>query len=185
MLLLISAVWVLPELAGDFGWAAGMALMLAGFATLWVLDKFVYPICPSCSHTHDHDPCEARLHGFATPLLAASVVHSLFDGWTLAAAQAAGRYGISAGVLVHKVPESIAFGIILGAATKSRRQAVVGAAMVQASLLLGAALEMAVAPHIGMFWIQVLLAVSGGTFLYLGYHALHAEWKRWTAHRLA
>jgi len=29
--------------------------------------------------------------------------------------------------------------------------------------------------------LALLLAFGGGTFLYLGYHAVHAEWKRRTA----
>ena len=141
MLLLVSLVWVLPELAEDFGWAPGIALMTTGFLLLWLVDKFVYPVCPSCSHTHNHDSCVTRLHGFAGPLLAATVIHSLFDGWALAAAQTAGRQGISAGVLVHKIPESIAFGIILRAALKSRRNAMVSAILVQMATLVGAGLE--------------------------------------------
>lgn len=185
MLLMVSLFWVLPELAEEFGWLTGLALMLAGFAILWLIDRYLYPVCPSCAHTHDHDACVTRLHGFAGPLLAATVIHSLFDGWALAAAHAGGRQAIWAGVLVHKLPESLAFGIILRAAIKSRGTAILSASLVQAATFVGAALEFMLAPHIGPFWIQVLLAIAGGTFLYLGYHALHAEWKRRTAHRLA
>ena len=185
MLLSVSLVWVLPELAEDFGWLPGLALMLGGFALLAFIDKYVYPVCPSCSHTHDHDICITRLHGFAVPLVAATLVHSLFDGWALAAAHAEGRSGIWTGILVHKLPESLAFGIILRAAMKSRRNAMICAALVQAATLLGAGLEQLMAPHIGPFWIHVLLAIAGGTFLYLGFHAVHGEWRRRMAHRMA
>ena len=65
--------------------------MLAGFALLAVIDRFVYPVCPTCSHTHDHDHCAMRLHGFAPPLIIATLIHSFFDGWALAAAQIASR----------------------------------------------------------------------------------------------
>ena len=181
MLLLISFVWVLPELAGDLGWVTGMSFMLIGFVILWLIDKHVYPVCPSCSHTHDHDSCVTRLHGFAGPLLIATAIHSLFDGWALAAAHAAGRQGIWAGVLIHKIPECVVFGIILQAAMKSRRNALIAATLAQAATLLGAFLEKEAAPHIGPYWILVLLAIAGGTFLYLGFHAVHGEWKRRTA----
>ena len=181
MLLLISFVWVLPELAGDLGWVTGLSFMLIGFVILWLIDKHVYPVCPSCSHTHDHDSCVTRLHGFAGPLLIATAIHSLFDGWALAAAHAAGRQGIWAGVLIHKIPECVVFGIILQAAMKSRRNALIAATLAQAATLLGALLEHELAPHIGPYWILVLLAIAGGTFLYLGFHAVHGEWKRRTA----
>ena len=104
MLLLVSFAWVLPELAENLGWLSGLALMLAGFAILWLIDKNLYPVCPSCSHTHDHDSCVTRLHGFAGPLVAATAVHSMFDGWALAAAYTAGQQGIWAGVVIHKIP---------------------------------------------------------------------------------
>jgi zinc transporter ZupT len=178
MLLLVSLLWVLPDLAADFGWAVGTGLMMAGFILLAGIDRFVYPVCPSCSHTHDHDHCATRLHGFAAPLIVATVIHSFFDGWALAAAQIASRQSIWAGVLLHKVPESLAFGILLRAAMRSRTNAVLGAAGVQAAMILGAMLEMVLAPFIGPLWLHVLLAIAGGTFLYLGFHAVHGEWKR-------
>ena len=114
--------------------------------------------------------------------MAATMVHSLFDGWALAAAlHEAGQPRYMGGVLViHKIPECIAFGIILRAAVKSRRNAFILAVSVQMATLVGAAVESVVAPHIAPFWIQALLAVAGGTFLYLGFHAIHAEWKRRT-----
>ncbi len=178
MLLLISFLWVLPELAEDLGWFTGLAFMMIGFMLLWLIDKHVYPVCPSCSHTHDHDSCVTRLHGFAGPLLAATAIHSTFDGWALAAAHAAVRQGIWAGVLVHKIPECLVFGIILRAAMKSRRNALIAAILAQSATLLGAVLEIQLAPHIGPYFILVLLAIAGGTFLYLGFHAVHGEWKR-------
>ena len=91
-----------------------------------------------------------------------------------------GRQGISAGVLVHKIPESIAFGIILCAALRSRRSALVSAVLVQIGDVAWRRLENVAEPHMGPFWIHVLLAVAGGTFLYLGFHAVHSEWKRRT-----
>jgi zinc transporter ZupT len=178
ILLLVSLLWVLPDLAADFGLLGGAALMMAGFGLLAGIDRFVYPVCPTCSHTHDHDHCATRLHGFAAPLILATLVHSFFDGWALAAAQVAARQSIWAGVAIHKLPESLAFGILLRAAMRSRTNAVLGAAGVQIAMVMGALLEIVVAPFIGPWWLHVLLAVAGGTFLYLGFHAVHGEWKR-------
>lgn len=178
MLLMVSLLWVLPDLAEDFGWVAGAGWMLAGFVLLAAIDRYVYPVCPTCSHTHDHDHCAMRLHGFAPPLMIATLIHSFFDGWALAAAQVASRQGIWAGVVLHKIPESFAFGILLRAAMRSRGNAVLGAASVQVAMIAGAMLELALAPFLGPAWLHILLAIAGGTFLYLGFHAVHGEWKR-------
>ncbi|MFZ0595001.1 MAG: hypothetical protein WAM39_31360, partial [Bryobacteraceae bacterium] len=49
----ISLFWVLPEMAGESGWIAGPAALLAGALPLWLIDRFVHPICPNCSASHD------------------------------------------------------------------------------------------------------------------------------------
>src|SRR5258708_11561617 len=68
-------------------WPGALAWITAGFALLWVIDRFVYPVCPACSHPHDHEHCSATLHGFAPPLLLAAALHSALDGWSVAAAR--------------------------------------------------------------------------------------------------
>jgi len=182
ILLTLSLFWVMPELAESLGWTIGPALLFTGFGLVWLADRYIYPVCPACSHTHDHDSCSTRLHGFATPLLIAAVIHSLFDGWTLAAGNGS---AISLGVVIHKIPESLAFGVILRAALKSRNTALAWATGVQATMIPGALLALILAPVIGSRWMTVLLALGGGTFLYLGFHAVHGEWRRRVASRVS
>jgi zinc transporter ZupT len=187
VLLVLSLFWIMPELGETFGWPLGPALMFAGFTVIWIIDRYFYPVCPACSHTHDHDACSTRLHGFATPLIAAAMVHSIFDGWALAAgyAETATRVGaaISAGVLIHKLPESLAYGVILRAALRSRSQAVTWAIVAQLMTIAGALIGLASASLISAYTMGLLLALGGGTFLYLGFHAVHGEWKRRTSER--
>lgn len=187
VLLVISLFLVLPELVESFGPAAGIGLMLAGVMIVWLIDRFIYPVCPACSHTHDHDSCSTRLHGFATPLIIAAVLHSVFDGWALALSQDGGagglRSAIAAGILIHKIPESLAYGVILRAALRSKTLAMFWALIAQGATVGGAILALALAPVLGSAWIGAMLALGGGTFLYLGFHAVHSEWKRRAAVR--
>lgn len=183
VLLIISLVLVLPELIVSFGWAAGPVLMFAGVAAIWFIDRFVYPVCPACSATHDHNRCSTRLHGFATPLIVAALLHSVFDGWVMVAGDARESIGsaLAAGVLLHKIPESFAYGVILRAALRSRQLALLWALVAQAATVVGAVLSLSLAATLGSAWIGVLLALGGGMFLYLGFHAVHGEWKRRSA----
>src|SRR5271156_1660260 len=89
----VALFWVLPEMAEFLGWPGAAAAVGGGFALLWTIDRFLYTVCPACSHTHEHDDCETRLHGFAGPLLIAAAVHSALDGWTVAAAQTSTSVG--------------------------------------------------------------------------------------------
>ena len=176
----ISLCWVMPELAGQMGWFAGLAWLGAGCGLLWIVDRYVHPVCPTCSHTHDHDSCMTRLHGFATPMVVAFAMHSFLDGWAIAASSDDPNLGLPfvLGLAVHKIPEGLALGVILRAALDSRLGAVAWAAAAQAATLAGGVVETALAKQLTPHWMTVLLALAGGSFLYLGAHAVHSEWRR-------
>jgi zinc transporter ZupT len=179
VLLGIAGFWVMPEMAAYFGWPGVLLWVLAGFAGLWLIDRYVYPVCPSCSHTHDHDHCNTRLHGFAAPMLIAAGLHSFLDGWLLAAAgQSPLGDALVAGIALHKIPEGLALGVIVRSAMKSRRRAIAGCAAAELLTIIGAGFELQLAPRLGFAWAHGLLAVAAGSFLYLGYHAIHSEYKR-------
>ena len=83
----VAAFWMLPELAQSLGWIPAVAWIGAGSAALWLINRYIHPVCPACVPGHDHHHCEPRLHGFALPLLAAAALHSALDGWTVMAGQ--------------------------------------------------------------------------------------------------
>ncbi len=178
----VAAFWVTPELARFFGWTIALAWVAAGFFGLWAMDRFVYPVCPSCSQTHDHDLCSARLHGFALPMLLVAGAHSFLDGWILAASGQEGARALSGGVLLaigaHKLPEGVALGVIVRAALGHNRSALWSSILAEAMTLAGAGAEMILAPSPDTPWAHVLLGLAAGSFLYLGYHAVHSEYKR-------
>ena len=182
MLAGLAAFWVTPEIAEFFGWPAAIAWVAAGFVSLSITNRFVYPVCPSCSPAHDHDHCDTRLHGFAAPMLLTAGLHSFIDGWTLSTSQHNSGSAIAMafliGIALHKIPEGLAFGVIVRASVKSRKSAFIGCAIAEGFTVVGAAAEMALAPRIGNAWAHGLLAFAAGTFLYLGYHAVHSEYKR-------
>ena len=182
----VALFWVLPEMAEFFHWFTALAWTAAGCAALWAVDRFVYPVCPACSHPHHHAEGAATLHGFAAPLLLAAGLHSALDGWSLTSAlnqpgahdsQSLGTAFVLA-IAVHKIPEGLALGVIARAAMDSRRAALGWCAVAESATVLGAALEIVLAPHLGPTVVHSLLALAGGTFLYLGGHAVHGEFRR-------
>lgn len=182
VLLGMAGFWVFPELGLHFGWTSALPAILGGVLTLWLIDHFLYPVCPTCSHTHDHGHCAMELHGFALPLVAAAAFHSLFDGTAIAATAGAQDSGFSTaltiGLALHKVPEGVALGVILHSAMRSRAVAILAVTLAESATIAGGLLESVLAPYLGANWANLLLALAGGSFLYLGWHALHTEWKR-------
>ena len=182
LLMGMAAFGVWPEMAGTIGWLSGSALLALGFGLLWFVDRYVHPVCPSCSHSHDHGACTVSLHGFALPLVAAAVLHSLMDGMAVASSRGEGPgqlgWGVFLAVAVHKIPEGLAYGAILRVASRSRLTALGWCAVAQAPTIVGGALESVLASHLGHLWTILPLALAGGSFLYLGFHAVHNEFKR-------
>ncbi len=176
----VALFWLLPEMAEALGWFAAVAWMGGAALALWLLDRYVYPVCPACAPAHDHAHCETRLHGFALPLLAAAALHSALDGWTVMAGQDHPSLGpaLIFGIAAHKVPEGLALGVIARAALSSRFAALGWCVTAQAATLAGAGLEVVFAPYLGMAGLYALLAIAGGSFLYLGGHAVHSELRR-------
>jgi len=176
----VAIFWVLPEMADALSWMNALIWIAAGFAALWVVDRFIHPVCPACSHPRDHDPCSAELHGFAPPLLIAAAIHSALDGWSVSAAHGSAHLGTPfvLAIAIHKIPEGVALGVIVRAAMESRGAALGWCLLAESATLAGAALELGLAPYLGPHVLNALLAIAGGSFLYLGGHAVHGEFRR-------
>jgi zinc transporter ZupT len=182
VLLGVSLFGLLPELAQETGWIASGLLFTAGYGLLIAINKFAYPVCPTCAHDHDHNSCATELHGFAGPMIAASALHAFLDGWSIATVQSSAplglRVAVPLAVALHKLPEGIALGGILRASMGSRASAMAWCTLAEGATLLGGALGLMMAPHLGTQWVTYPLGITAGWLFYLGYHAVHEEWKR-------
>src|ERR1019366_3336551 len=76
VLLGVALFGLVPELASEIGWPISVLLFAAGNGALLLVNRFVYQVCPICSHDHDHNACSTELHGFAAPLMVAATVRS-------------------------------------------------------------------------------------------------------------
>lgn len=176
----VAIFWVLPEMADALSWMSAAVWIAAGFAALWAVDGFIHPVCPGCPDPHDHDLPTAELHGFAAPLLIAAAIHSALDGWSVSAADGSAHLGTPfvLAIAIHKIPEGLALGVIIRAAMETRRAALGWCLLAESATLMGAALEMGLASHLGPHALNALLAIAGGSFLYLGGHAIQGEFRR-------
>ncbi|MEO8657860.1 MAG: hypothetical protein ABI693_05290 [Bryobacteraceae bacterium] len=178
----ISLFWVLPELGEQLPFYAAAGFVAAGFAILWVVNQYLYRVCPSCAHDHHHEDCDTRLHGFGVPLIIAAVVHSTLDGWGIGAAQSENGFRLGAaflaGSLAHKIPEGLAYGSILRASLTSRASALGWVVAIESMTIVGGLAAQATARHISPAALGAILSLAAGTFLFLGVHAVHNEWKR-------
>jgi zinc transporter ZupT len=116
------------------------------------------------------------LHGFATPLLIAAGLHSAFDGYIAAGSSL--FPAVTIGLIFHKLPEGIAMGVMARASMSRKMSAILWCAAAESMTLVGGGFERVLAPHLNPGSFYIVLAMAGGSFLYLGAHAVHGELRR-------
>jgi zinc transporter ZupT len=165
LLIGIATFWILPEVATNSNWSTALAWLAGGFALLFAIDRYIEPVCSTCTHA------------VSTVLLVAAAAHCFLDGWLIQASLVEGQShltaGIIAGIVLHKIPEGLALGVMLRSALKSERKAMLASAAFQLVTWLGIVAEGYMSPFIAPGLVQGLLALTGGGFLFLGYHAVH------------
>lgn len=162
----ICFFWLMPEIADESGWVRAVVFVLTAAALLFLIDSLL--------EQAEH---RSRRH-VLIPLLTATSLHSMLDGWSIRAVTAsrlAGTLAASAGLALHKLPEGVALGFVSHRALKRLTPAILVAALAESFTLLGGWIEPRAAAsgiaEFGASWTAVVLAIVAGTFLFLGVHS--------------
>ncbi|RKH00351.1 hypothetical protein D7X32_23750 [Corallococcus carmarthensis] len=180
---LLSTVFleVLPEAVEARGEAA-FAWAFASFVALalmeWALGH----------HHHDAEVAAGHAHGHAHPgaptlpsaLLASDALHNVGDGAAVAAAflvSPQAGFATAFAVIVHELPQEVGDYALLRAAGWSRARSLVALAAVQLTAAVGAAGVLLGTRYLPSLQGTVL-AIAGGSFLYIGAVDLLPELRR-------
>ena len=186
LLLGIGAFWILPELAAQRGWVSSLSSVLAVLLALALINRYIYPICPFCAariHLEaakdSTDSCRHTI-SIGWPLLVVGCIHSFCDGWTIAFSQVAppsnAFAALSWGVVVHKLPESIAIGILASRLTSSRTLALATVALLQAAMAAGGTLAI-LSGSLDMRHADIYTIPACAVLLLFGFLSLEEEWR--------
>jgi zinc transporter ZupT len=167
----IALFWIWPDLAQTAGTFQSVFFVVSSYAVLYAFDRYVYPICPCCTAEHAHYCHKSSFPG--TPLLIAIFVHNLFDGFLAGATENLNlhsRSGVVIGLLAHKIPEAVLFGMMLRSASKDFRVGILNVLLTSAAILAGGLIQPL--PQMLQSWtvITLLLTFACGSFLFLGVH---------------
>jgi len=176
----VALFWIFPDMREQSGIVHAALAVGVAVAALYTIDRFVYPVCPCCSHGGRHDRLFGRhrthrhdSHGTLIPLVVAICVHNLFDGWTAAVAGYGGGSwgsGIALGLFAHKIPEAVVFGLMLRAATDRAWGALLCAGLTSVAIFVGGAAHTSLLTLSETAVIATSLAVACGSFLFAGAH---------------
>jgi zinc transporter ZupT len=165
---------ILPQSKQGLSWPVFVAAVSVGYGTFWLVGTYVAPICPACAMRqfedgHDHT------HGNGLIFLGLALgVHCFLDGLGVTAAssvQAAFGLRVFGAITVHKLPEGFALALMLMAGGRAPWAAFVWAVGIETATL-GGAIAGRFWTHPSEFWLSVVLAHIGGTFLYLSVSGL-------------
>lgn len=153
-----------------------MAIFIAGYLTLFAISNLL------AQHSHTPSAPEAATHShwqdrnFARRVTAALLLHTFFDGVTIASGAAVSlELGVllAGAALLHKVPEGIAIASVLLTAGYSRRVAQGATVLIALITLLGVLSVMVTQPP-----VYSLLPFTGGIAFYVAASDLIPEVRR-------
>ncbi len=162
----ISLFWLVPESAAASGWLPASIMTAVACLALALAERFLIHGTDGSGHT-----------AFG-PLLIATAIHSFLDGWSVRAlgAERLATFAAPLGLALHKIPEGLAVGWIARRSLTSPWQAALTASAVESVTLLGAYIEPQASRSgfaaFGPGWTSVVFAVIGGSFLFVGLHAV-------------
>jgi ZIP family zinc transporter/zinc and cadmium transporter len=165
---------ILPESKHALSWRLFLASVGLGYGALWLIGKYVAPICPACAMRHfeaDHHHVHGRGLVFLVIVLG---IHCFLDGLGVSAAstiKAAFGLRVFGAIVIHKLPEGFALGLMLMTGSRSEWHAFAMAVAIE-TVTLGGAVLGAFWTHPSEFWLALVLAHIGGTFLYLSVSGL-------------
>jgi zinc transporter ZupT len=168
----VALFWIFPDLMEKSGAVHATLVIAVGLATLCGIDRFVFPICPCCTHREDSGHAHGA-RGTLIPLVIAICVHNLFDGWIAAVAGHTGGSPSSAlavGLIAHKVPEALVFGLMLRSATSRSKVAFLNACLTGFAILAGGAAHGSLRTLSGTAVVASSLALACSSFLFVGAH---------------
>ena len=166
---LVAIFDILPESKQALSWPVFVAAVGLGYLAFWLIGKHVAPICPACAIRHfEHDHHHASGKGLVFFGLVLGI-HCFLDGLGVSAAstvEAGLGLRVFGATAVHKLPEGVALGLMLTTGSRSAWRAFTVATAIETATLAGAVVGVFWL-HPSEFWLGLVLAHVGGTFLYL------------------
>jgi zinc transporter ZupT len=178
-MLAVAFLEMLPE-SMHFSAKWAPVLVLAGYCSIHLLEHTIVPHFHFGEETHHDEFISART---SYSVLAGLAVHALFDGVAIASGFVLSNllgWLIFIAIFLHKVPEGFTVASVMMASGRSRKAAMVAAAVLATATILGV-LVIGVLPS----WVEVGLPLSAGVAIYVAATDLVPEVNREPGIRMA
>ncbi len=174
-LLAVALFHIFPETFDLIGHKRGVASILSGYLLFFLVNKFVFHICPACAATHT----EVNFKSITLAMMAALSVHSAMDGLAIYSGSVpAARNGllILIAVAFHKLPEGMALSLVARSSGMSRTRAFwLAVSLETVTTLAGALAGIFFLSPTSLGWEGYVMGHIGGGFIFLVVHAILSE----------
>ena len=144
-----------------------LVAVLVSFIAFYLLESVL--VFHSGSTIHFDEGCSARTHSKGAVIFSGLFLHSLIDGFVIAAGFAVSlELGLfaSAGVILHELPEGVtSFAILMG--KMQRKTALFLSVAVALATPAGAAIALGPLNGLSESGLGIMMAIAGGSFLYV------------------
>jgi zinc transporter ZupT len=174
-LLGVTLLEIVPESAVLVGWRAAIVSFASGYLFFWIIQKFVFHICPACAATHT----EINFKAITITMVVALSVHSFMDGLAIYSGYMT-ESGVGVLILLavayHKFPEGMALSLVARGSGMSRLKSFFLSFGLEAVTTLAGGLVgfLTLVPESSR-WVGYVLGHVGGGFIFLVCHALLSE----------
>ena len=168
-LLSVTILNIAPEAAKLADWRAAIVSIAIGALVFYLIGRYVSYVCPACAASAiDERSGYLRL---GTLLVIALGLHSTMDGLAIAVGAEEGIKAVGVLILLavsyHKLPEGIALASVARLAGFSRPRALLITVLIELTTGLGAFIGLVAVSGVSSFWLGVIMAHAGGSFIYI------------------
>lgn len=174
-LLAVALFHIFPETFELIGLKRGVISILSGYFLFYLVNRFVFHICPACAATHT----EANFKAITVSMMAALSVHSAMDGLAIYSGSVPSMQNgllVLLAVAFHKLPEGMALTLVArGSGMPLAKSFWLSVGLETVTTLAGAVLGLIFLDPNSLGWEGYVMGHIGGGFIFLVVHAILSE----------
>ncbi len=182
VLLAIAVVIIVPEAHVEGSFLTTIIALGVGYLIFYLVSKYVFHVCPACAASHFDLNATKKFSEIARAMIVAFSLHSFFDGIALASGGMHSEHlhfdvmSILIALSIHKLPEGLALSSLMISTDTDKKVILRNVLLIESITIIGAVFgELVINKFIPFIYINWMMIVIAGSFIYLSLHAVLGE----------
>lgn len=182
VLMAIAVFIVVPEAIENVNIFISLILLAIGYLIFFLVSRYVFHVCPACAASHFDLNTTKKFSEIARAMIIAFSLHSFFDGIALSSGGVHSKHvhfdvmSILFALAIHKLPEGLALASLMLSTDNNKKVIFRNVFLIESITILGAIFgEIFINKFVPMIYINWVMIVIAGSFIYLSLHAILGE----------